>query len=156
MHKLLRAPGASTYLYQQNHFGVYRSGDEGRTWDEITEGLPSEFGFPMDVHPRDPKTVWVIPLQGDGRHMPEGKTAVWRSRDRGDSWERLSKGLPQEHAYLGVLREGMAVDTLDKAGVYFGTNTGQIFASADEGDSWTQIADYLPPITSINTAVIEV
>lgn len=155
VHRLLAAPGPEVRLYQQNHFGVYRSSNGGERWEEISEGLPSDFGFPLGVHPRDPETLWVIPLQGEGRHMPAGQSAVWRSRDGGQSWEQLTAGLPQAHSYLGVLREGMAVDSLDQAGVYFGTNTGQLFASFDEGDTWGKIADYLPPILSVEVAVLE-
>ena len=157
VHKLGLHAARPETLYQQNHCGVYRSDDGGRTWTEITPGLPSQFGFPLVVHPHDPATVYVIPLNGDdkGRHMIDGSAAVWRSRDRGQSWQRLSSGLPQQGAYLGVLREAMAMDSLAPAGVYFGTSTGQIFASADEGESWTLAADYLPPIWSLEAAVVE-
>ena len=156
VHKLVRpADGVGAgVLYQQNHFGVYRTADGGESWQEVSAGLPSDFGFPMAVHPRDPRTLYVVPLEGMGRFMPEGKAAIWRTRDAGDSWERLDKGLPQEHAFTGVLREGLAVDALEPAGIYFGTNTGQIFGSRDEGETWSQIADYLPPIMSIEVAVV--
>ena len=153
MHKLIRPADGVSMLYQQNHFGVYRSADEGDTWQEISAGLPSDFGFPMAVHPRDSRTVYVIPLDGNGRFMPEGKPAIWRSRDAGDNWERLDGGLPPERAYMGVLREGVAVDALDPVGVYFGTNTGQLFASRDEGQTWTRIAEYLPPILSVEVGL---
>ena len=157
VHHLLMAPGRPERLYQQNHCGVYRSSDGGASWDEITPGLPSQFGFPMAAHPRDPETVYVIPLDGDdqGRFMPKGKAAVWRSRDGGSHWERRDAGLPQEGAYFGVLRQAMAVDPLDRAGVYFGTSGGHLFGSADEGESWQEIATYLPPIWSVETAVID-
>lgn len=156
VHKLGRAPGQTDLLYQQNHCGVYRSRDGGKQWEEISGGLPSDFGFPLAIHPHDPKTVYVIPLDAEGgRYMPEAKAAVWRSEDGGDNWRRLSKGLPQEHAYLGVLREAMATDTLDSVGVYFGTSSGQLFASRDNGESWTQLAAHLPAITSVEAAVVE-
>ena len=157
VHKLGLHSATPETLYQQNHCGVYRSDDGGRQWTDITPGLPSQFGFPLAVHPHDPATIYVIPLNGDdrGRHMIDGSAAVWRSRDRGESWQRLASGLPQQGAYLGVLREAMAVDTHEPAGVYFGTSTGQVFASADEGESWTLAADYLPPIWSLEAAIVE-
>lgn len=154
VHKLIRPADGVETLYQQNHFGVYRSGDGGSSWQEISAGLPSDFGFPMGVHPRDSKKVYVVPLDGNGRFMPEGKAAVWRSADAGDTWERLGTGLPQDHAFMGVLREGFALDVCDPVGIYFGTTTGQLFGSRDEGESWTMIADYLPPITSVEVAVL--
>lgn len=156
VHKLVMAPGRPDRLYQQNHQGVYRSADGGRTWEWITEGLPSTFGFPMAVHPREPETIYVIPLNGDdrGRFMPDGAAAVWRSRDAGGSWERLSAGLPQTGAYVGVLREGLAVDTLDQPGVYFGTSTGQLFYSRDAGETWSALPTLFPPISSVEVAVV--
>jgi photosystem II stability/assembly factor-like uncharacterized protein len=156
VHKVYLAADGDT-LFQQNHCGVYRSDDAGRSWTEITNGLPSDFGFPMVGHPRQADTAWVIPLNGAdrGRFMPDGKGAVWRTRDAGGSWQRLSDGLPQQDAYLGVLREAMAVDRLDPVGVYFGTSTGELFASADEGETWQQIASHLPGISSVDVAVVE-
>lgn len=154
VHKLLLAPGAPETLFQQNHCGVYRSADAGEHWDEITGGLPSDFGFPLAVHPRDPATIYVLPLQGaEFRCTPDGKFRVFRTRDAGQTWEGLTNGLPQENAYAGVLREGMAADACDPAGIYLGTNTGRIFASRDEGDSWQLIAGDLPPISSISVSV---
>jgi BNR/Asp-box repeat len=157
VHKLRVVASQPETLYQQNHCGVYRSDDGGRNWTEITGELPSDFGFPMVIHPHDPKTIYVIPLNGadKGRHMIDGHAAVWRSRDRGDSWQQLTSGLPQEHAYLGVLREAMSIDSFDRPGVYFGTSTGQVFGSADEGDHWQLLADFLPAVWSVEAAVIE-
>lgn len=156
VHKLLMAAGKPTLLFQQNHCGVYRSTDMGTSWDEITAGLPSDFGFPLAVHPRDPKTIYVLPLKGgEFRCPPENKLRVFRSRDAGKTWETLSKGLPQENVFAGIYREGMATDAHDPAGIYFGTNTGKIFSSNDEGDSWSLLADNLPPVYSVATAVIE-
>ncbi len=156
VHKLLLAADGE-HLYQQNHCGVYRSDDAGTHWEEITTGLPSDFGFPLALHPRDPNTLFVVPLNGAdlGRYVPDGKMVVWRSKDRGDSWSPMTNGLPSEHAYLGVLREGMAVDTQDPFGIYVGTSTGHVFGSNDEGESWQQIITNLPPILSVETAVVE-
>lgn len=157
VHKLALHPDRPDVLYQQNHCGVYRSDNGGREWTEITPGLPSQFGFPLAIHPHDPSTIYVIPHSEPdaGRHMIDGHAAVWSSRDRGDSWRRLDNGLPRDDAYLTVLREGMAMDTLDPAGVYFGTENGQVFGSADEGAQWQLIADFLPPVWSVEAAVVD-
>ncbi|MEA2348764.1 MAG: hypothetical protein QOG62_2551 [Thermoleophilaceae bacterium] len=157
VHKLGLHPSDPEMLFQQNHCGVYRSEDGGANWTEITAGLPSQFGFPLAIHPHDPRSLYVIPLNGDdkGRTMPDGHAAVWRSRDAGDNWERLDRGLPRQDAHLGVLREAMATDRLEPAGIYFGTSTGQLFGSRDEGDSWELLADYLPPIWSVETVVLD-
>jgi photosystem II stability/assembly factor-like uncharacterized protein len=155
VHKFVRSPIDENRMYQQNHVGMHRSDDGGHSWTEITEGLPSEFGFAAATHPHDRDTFYVIPLdQGHGRTMPDGHAAVWRTRDAGSSWQRLDKGLPQQDAHVGVLREAMAIDGDDSPGLYFGTSTGQVFASNDEGDSWTQIADFLPPISSVEVAAV--
>jgi photosystem II stability/assembly factor-like uncharacterized protein len=155
VHKLVMSPLDHDRLYQQNHVGMHRSDDAGRSWVEITEGLPTEFGFAAAVHPHDRDSFYVIPLDpGHGRTMPDGKAAVWRTQDAGSSWRRLDRGLPQEAAFLGVLREGMAIDSHDVPGLYFGTSTGQVFASADEGESWDEIASYLPAISSVEVALL--
>jgi photosystem II stability/assembly factor-like uncharacterized protein len=156
VHKLVRSPRDRERLYQQNHCGVHRSDDGGRSWTEVSEGLPSDFGFAAAAHPHERDTFYVIPLDaGHGRCMPDGAAAVWRTRDGGSSWERLARGLPQHGAHLGVLREGLAIDALDQPGLYFGTSTGQVFASADEGESWSEIASYLPAIASVEVALVE-
>jgi len=155
VHKLVRSPQDQDRLYQQNHVGMHRSDDGAQTWTEITDGLPTEFGFAAATHPHDKDTFYVIPLDpGHGRTMPDGKAAVWRTKDAGSSWQRLDQGLPQADAYVGVLREGMAIDGYDQPGLYFGTSTGQVFASADEGDTWTEIASYLPAISSVEVAQV--
>ena len=155
VHKLVMSPSDHDRLYQQNHCGMHRSDDAGRSWTEITEGLPCDFGFAAAAHPHDRDSFYVIPLDpGHGRCMPDGRASVWRTSDAGSTWRRLDAGLPQRNAYLGVLREGMAIDGLDSPGLYFGTSTGQVFASADEGESWSEIASYLPGIASVEVAVI--
>lgn len=152
VHNMMRAAGAPDVLYQQNHHGVWRSGDGGRSWDDITEGLPSTFGFPIRVHPRDPDTVWTLPLNGDmaGRFPPDAACAVWRSRDGGHTWRDMSAGLPQSGCFFTVLRQAMAGDSQAQAGVYFGTNSGSVFASTNEGETWHEAARHLPPILSVD------
>jgi len=144
VHALAMAAGRPERLYQQNHCGMYASDDGGLSWRSIEAGLPSSFGFPAVAHPREPETLWLFPLNGDihGRYAPEG----------GRSWADLRAGLPQEGAFLTVLRQAMAADAGEPAGVYFGTTSGSVFASADEGESWTEIARHLPAITSVEAA----
>jgi photosystem II stability/assembly factor-like uncharacterized protein len=155
VHKVVHAADRQR-MYQQNHVGMHRSDDAGLTWTEITEGLPTEFGFAAAAHPHDRDTFHVIPLDpGHGRTMPDGKACVWRTEDAGSTWRRADAGLPQSGAFVGVLREGMAADTYDVPGYYFGTSTGQVFASNDDGGSWTEIAGYLPPISSVEVAVLD-
>lgn len=152
VHNMVRANQArGDLLYQQNHRGVFRSADGGRSWDDITEGLPSTFGFPIAVHPHDPQALWVLPLNGDseGRYPPEARAAVWRSTDGGETWEAQRDGLPAENCFFTVLRQAMATDKATDAGVYFGTNTGSVFASIDGGESWSEIARHLPSVMSI-------
>ena len=156
VHKLVMSPVDHDRLYQQNHCGMHRSDDGGLTWTEVTDGLPTDFGFAAAAHPHDRDSFYVIPLDpGHGRMMPDGAAAVWRTSDAGSTWQRLDAGLPQQNAHLGVLREGLAIDSLDAPGLYFGTSTGQVFASADEGESWDEIASYLPGISSVEVAVLE-
>ena len=157
VHKAVLAAGRPERLYQQNHCGVYRTEDGGASWTEITGELPSEFGFVMGAHPRDPETAWVIPRTGpgEGRFVPDAKPAVRRTRDGGASWVRLAAGLPADNAWLSVLREAMGVDSLSPAGVYFGAESGNLFASADEGETWIEVAAYLPAIAAVDVAVVE-
>jgi photosystem II stability/assembly factor-like uncharacterized protein len=154
VHKLVRSPADPTRMYQQNHVGMHRSDDTGESWTEISEGLPSEFGFAAATHPHDRDTFYVVPL-GEGRTMPEGEAAVWRTRDAGSSWQKLTNGLPSEDAHVGVLRQGMSMDNHESAGIYFGTSTGQLFGSNDGGDTWSEIASYLPAISSVEAVVID-
>lgn len=157
VHKMALHPDRPEVLYQQNHCGVYRSDNGGDDWIDIGEDkLPSRFGFPFVVHPHDPQTIYVVLEESDVYRMSvDGRFSVWRSHDGGDSWQRMTQGLP-EHAHLVVLRDAMAVDTLDEAGIYVGTNTGQLFYSQDSGESWELLADYLPSILSVEAAVVEV
>jgi hypothetical protein len=155
VHKMALHPSQPNVLYQQNHCGIYRSDNAGEDWIDIGEGrLPSRFGFPIAVDPNDPRSIYVVLEQSDEYRMSvDGRFAVWRSRDAGDSWQRLTEGLP-EHAHLVVLREALATDTLADTGLYVGTNTGQLFYSRNGGDTWELLADYLPPILSVEAAVI--
>jgi BNR/Asp-box repeat len=155
VHKMALHPSTPQVIYQQNHCGIYRSDNAGADWIDIGEGkLPTRFGFPIAVHPHEPRTIYVVLEESDEYHMSvDGKFAVWRSKDAGDSWERLSKGLPDQ-AHIVVLRDAMAMDTLEDAGIYAGTNTGQLFYSRDAGDTWDLLADYLPPIHSVEAVVV--
>ena len=157
VHKFDLHPDRPEVLYQQNHSGAFRSFDAGLSWEDMSDGLPSHFGFPIAVHPYDPRTIWTVPLTGadKGRHMPDGRAAVWMSRDEGSTWSAQTEGLPAEHAYVGVLREAMAVDAHDPVGVYIGTSTGQLFGSRDEGVTWRLLADFLPGISSVETVQLD-
>lgn len=155
VHKVVLNPSTPKRLYQQNHAGVYRSDNGGDQWVEITEGLSSDWGFGISVHPHDADTVWVCPgISGYKHWAPGARLSVYRSRDRGSHWAELTQGLPQKDAYVIVLREGMAVDALQPAGVYIGTNTGQLYLSSDEGDSWRQADALFPSINSVGTATL--
>jgi hypothetical protein len=157
VHKFAIAAGQPETLYQRNHNGVYRSDDGSETWQEISDGLPTDFGFAMVSHPRDADTAWLIPLSlpDQGRYMPDGHTAVWRTHDRGATWICSDAGLPTRDAYMSVLRESMARDTLDPVGITFGTETGQVWHSSDGGDSWRMITDTLPEIWAVETVVLD-
>lgn len=144
-------------IFQQSHAGMYLSRDCGASWQDVGDGLPSNFGFPAAAHPHRGGSYYIAPLNGadQGRFMPDTATAIYRTDDYGKNWRALRKGLPQEGAYFGVLRQAMATDKLEPAGVYFGSSTGHLFGSADEGESWNQIATYLPLISSVEAVVID-
>lgn len=155
VHKVAQAPRRPERMFLQNHWGLYRSDDRGETWTDVANSVPSDFGFPVVIHPRDPDCAWIVPLESDQfRCTPEGRLRVYRTRDAGASWEPLSAGLPQDGAYETVLRDGLAVDTLDPAGVYFGTRSGKLFGSADEGAHWSELLDGLPPVISVKAALV--
>lgn len=154
-HKLVRDAADPETLYMQNHFGVYRRRTGDTTWTAIDKKLPSTFGFPMVAHPTEGGTVYTVPLVADmNRVTIGGAMAVHRTQDGGKSWDRLTKGLPQKNAWLTILRDGMATDGKDPAGLYVGTTTGQLYASRDEGDSWTTISETLPPVLSVSASVV--
>jgi photosystem II stability/assembly factor-like uncharacterized protein len=155
VHKLVFSAGPADLLYQQNHCGVYRSESGGDDWIDISNGLPSRFGFPMVAHPREPRTVWVIPhISAEFRVCPDGAVAVYRSTSGGRTWSKQARGLPARNAFLTVLREAMSTEACDPAGIYFGTQTGQLFYSRDEGRQWGLLADHLPPILSVEASVV--
>ena len=155
VHRLAMHPARPDVLFMQKHWDVMRSDDAGESWQEISGDLPSDFGFVVDVHASEPDTVYVIPIKSDSEHYPpEGKLRVFRSRSGGHSWEALSEGLPQENCYVNVLRDGLAVDTLEPCGVYFGTTGGQVYASSDSGDRWTAIVRDLPAVMSVEVQVL--
>lgn len=156
VHKVVHHPARPERLFLQNHWGLYRSDDWGDSWTDVANGVPTDFGFAMAMHPHDTGTVYIVPIEADMfRAVPEAKLRVYRTRDAGASWHPLSKGLPQQNAYETVLRDALAVDWLDPAGVYFGTRSGKLYGSADEGDGWALIRDGLPPVVCVKAAVLQ-
>ncbi|WP_067438741.1 WD40/YVTN/BNR-like repeat-containing protein [Nocardioides jensenii] len=154
VHKVARHPAAPDRLFLQNHGGVYRSDDHGGRWVSIADGLPADFGFPMVVHPHDPDTIFVFPIQGgDARYPVDAKARVWRSTDAGDSWQELGTGLP-DGFYVAVMRDAMCADRHDPAGLYFGGRNGGVFASADAGETWREIVQNLPDVMVVRAAVV--
>ena len=150
VHKVVQAKQKPQRMFLQNHWGLYRSDDGGENWKDVANGVPSDFGFAMAIHPGDPDCAWIVPLESDQfRCTPEGKLRVYRTRNAGKKWEPLAKGLPQKDAYETVLRDALAVDAEDPVGVYFGTRNGKLFGSANEGKSWSTLADGLPPVVCV-------
>ncbi|MEO6912724.1 MAG: exo-alpha-sialidase [Candidatus Baltobacteraceae bacterium] len=155
VHRIAMHPSRPNVLFMQKHWDVMRSDDSGESWQEISGNLPTDFGFAIDVHAHEPQTVYVVPIKSDSEHYPlDGKLQVYRSRTGGDEWEALTKGLPQSNCYVNVLRDAMAVDSLESCGVYFGTTGGQVYASADAGDTWAPIVRDLPPVLSVEVQTL--
>jgi photosystem II stability/assembly factor-like uncharacterized protein len=150
VHRITQHPSRPEVLFMQKHWDVMRSDDAGESWREVSGNLPSDFGFPIDVHAHEPETVFVVPIKSDSEHYPpDGKLRVYRSRTGGNEWEALTKGLPQKDCYVNVLRDAMAVDSLEPCGIYFGTTGGQVYGSADGGNSWNPIVRDLPAVYSV-------
>jgi len=155
VHHVAMHPSRPEVLFMQKHWDVMRSDDAGDSWREISGNLPTDFGFAIDVHAHEPETLYVVPITSDSLHYPvDGQLQVFRSRSGGGEWEPLTKGLPQSDCYVNVLRDAMAVDSLDECGVYFGTTGGQVYASADSGDSWEPIVRDLPPVLSVEVQTL--
>jgi photosystem II stability/assembly factor-like uncharacterized protein len=155
VHRIAMHPSRPNVLYMQKHWDVMRSDDAGESWHEVSGNLPSDFGFPIDVHAHEPTTIYVVPIKSDSEHYPpDGKLRVYRSRTGGNEWEALTKGLPQRDCYVNVLRDAMAVDSLDECGIYFGTTGGQVYASADAGDTWAPIVRDLPAVLSVEVQTL--
>jgi hypothetical protein len=155
VHRLAMHPSKPGVLFMQKHWDVMRSDDAGDNWHEVSGNLPTDFGFTIDVHAHEPETIYVVPIKSDSEHFPmDGKLRVYRSRSGGNEWQELNKGLPQSDCYVNVLRDAMAVDSLDSCGVYFGTTGGQVYASADAGDSWAPIVRDLPPVLSVEVQTL--
>ena len=155
VHRIAMHPSRPDVLFMQKHWDVMRSDNAGDSWTEVSGNLPSDFGFPIDVHAHEPETIYVVPIKSDSEHFPpDGQLRVCRSRSGGNEWETLSKGLPQKDCYVNILRDAMCVDSLQPCGVYFGTTGGQIYASANDGDTWAPIMRDLPPVLSLEVQTL--
>jgi photosystem II stability/assembly factor-like uncharacterized protein len=156
VHRIAMHPSRPNVLFMQKHWDVMRSDDAGDSWREVSGNLPSDFGFPIDVHAHEPETIYVVPIKSDSEHFPpDGKLRVYRSRTGGNEWEELTNGLPQRDCYVNVLRDAMSIDSLDPCGVYFGTTGGQIYASANAGDSWAAMVRDLPAVLSVEVQTLK-
>jgi photosystem II stability/assembly factor-like uncharacterized protein len=156
VHRVAQHRSRPNVLFMQKHWDVMRSNDAGDNWTEVSGNLPTDFGFTIDVHAHEPETIYVVPIKSDSEHYPmDGKLRVYRSRSGGNEWEALTNGLPQQDCYVNVLRDAMAVDTLDSCGIYFGTTGGQVYASPDGGDHWSAIARDLPAVLSVEVQTIK-
>jgi len=155
VHRLAMNRARPRVLFMQKHWDVMRSDDAGESWREVSDNLPTDFGFVIDVHAHEPDTIYVVPIKSDSEHYPlDGQLRVYRSRTGGGEWEALTKGLPQRDCYVNVLRDAMAVDSLDQCGIYFGTTGGQVYGSADGGDTWNAIVRDLPPVLSVEVQTL--
>ncbi|HSY13249.1 MAG TPA: exo-alpha-sialidase [Verrucomicrobiae bacterium] len=155
VHHIAMSPKRPGVLFMQKHWDVMRSDDAGDNWREVSGNLPTDFGFVIDVHSHEPETIYVVPIKSDSEHYPlDGKLQVFRSRSGGNEWEPLTKGLPQSNCFVNVLRDAMAVDTLDDCGIYFGTTGGQVYLSPDAGDNWSPIVRDLPPVLSVEVQTL--
>jgi len=155
VHRIAMHPSRPDVLFMQKHWDVMRSDDAGDSWQEVSGNLPTDFGFPIEVHAHEPDTIYVVPIKSDEQHYPlDGKLCVYRSRTGGNEWEALTKGLPQTNCYVNVLRDAMSVDSLDACGVYFGTTGGQVYASRDAGDTWEPIVRDLPAVLSVEVQTL--
>jgi photosystem II stability/assembly factor-like uncharacterized protein len=155
VHRIAMHPSRPEVLFMQKHWDIMRTEDAGESWHEVSGNLPSDFGFPIDVHAHEPDTIYVVPIKSDSEHFPpDGKLRVYRSRTGGNEWEALTNGLPQSDCYVNVLRDAMAVDSLDSCGVYFGTTGGQVYASPDGGDTWAPIVRDLPAVLSVEVQTL--
>ena len=155
VHHVAMHPSRPGVLFMQKHWDVMRSDDAGENWKEVSGNLPTDFGFVIDVHAHEPETIYVVPIKSDGEHYPpDGKLRVYRSRTGGNEWEALTKGLPQGNCYVNVLRDAMAIDSLDSCGVYFGTTGGQVYLSSNAGDNWAPIVRDLPPVLSVEVQTL--
>jgi len=156
VHRIALHPSRPGVLFMQKHWDVMRSDNAGDSWHEVSGDLPTDFGFPIDVHAHEPETIYVVPIKSDSEHFPlDGKLRVYRSRTGGNEWEPLTKGLPQRDCYVNILRDAMAVDSLEPCGVYFGTTGGQVYASANGGNSWTAIVRDLPAVLSVEVQTLK-
>jgi photosystem II stability/assembly factor-like uncharacterized protein len=155
VHRIALHPSRPEVLYMQKHWDVLRTDNAGEQWTEVSGNLPTDFGFPIDVHAHEPETIFVVPIKSDSEHYPpDGRLRVYRSRTGGNEWEALTEGLPQKDCYVNVLRDAMAVDQLDPCGIYFGTTGGQVYCSADGGDRWSPIVRDLPPVYSVEVQTL--
>ena len=155
VHSIAMHPSQPNVLFMQKHWDIMRSDNAGDLWHEVSGNVPSDFGFPIEVHAHQPETVYVVPIKSDSEHFPpEGKLRVYRSRSGGNQWEALTNGLPQSDCYVNIFRDAMAVDSLEPCGVYFGTTGGQVYASADEGDNWTAVVRDLPAVLSVEVQTL--